>query len=118
MFPCFHRGCSGHDRELAAIYHTLEHLVATVDQIQQDFETFKTDSTTAFQTIQATVDELKTELAAALAGGVPAPVQVKLDALDAAILAADASLKPAPAVDGSSSTPSDASTPTDVPPAA
>lgn len=108
MFPCFHRGCSGHEGRIEAIYHTLEHLVATVDQIQQDFETFKTDSTTALQTIQATVDELKAELAAANAGGVPAPVQEKLDALDAAILAADAALTPAPAAEATSSAPGDA----------
>lgn len=114
MFPCFHRGCSGHDRELAAIHHTLEHLVTTVDQLAQDFATFQTDVQTGF-------DALKAQIAASNPNGIPADVQAKIDALDATINSADVAVKAetttappaptAPAADGSS-------TPTDVPPAA
>lgn len=86
MFPCFHRGCTGHDRELAAIYHTLEHLVTTLDQLAQDFATYQTDVQTGF-------DALKALIAAGNPGGIPADVQAQIDVLDATINAADVAAK-------------------------
>jgi hypothetical protein len=70
----------------------MEYIMTTIDQLTTDFAKFAGDVTTA-------VDDLKTELASALAarGGVPTDVQTKLDALDAAVQSADALVAPAPA---------------------
>jgi uncharacterized protein YoxC len=92
LFDCHRNVCSGHDDVLMAIHHSLEQIMADIDGLTADFQKFAADVTTA-------VDELKTELTAALAaqGGVPADVQTKMDALDATVQAADAILNPAPA---------------------
>ncbi len=110
MFPCFHRGCSGHDRELAAIYHTLEHLVTTVDQLAQDFATYQTD-------VQTDFDELKAQIAASNGGTIPADVQAKIDALDATINAADVVAKAEVTTPTPQPTAPATDAPSDVPPA-
>lgn len=96
MFGCRHHTCPGHEDILQAILHTLEHLVSTVEQVTADFTTYQTDVSTALGGLAASVADLKTQLAAALAnqGGVPPAVQASIDALDAQVVAADAALKP------------------------
>lgn len=108
MFPCFHRACSGHTEQFAAIHHTLEHIVTTLDQLAQDFATYQTDVTTEF-------DALKALIAAGNPGGIPADVQAQIDALDAAINSADVAAK-AEVTTPPTTPPADA--PSDVPPAA
>jgi hypothetical protein len=70
-------------------------IMADIDTLTADFDTYKGDVTAALGGLKTTVQELRDELAAA-GTVVPPAVQAKLDALDADIEAADAALSPAP----------------------
>jgi hypothetical protein len=100
-YSCRHHECEGHGDILTAIHHAQEHIMSTVEQVQNDFAAYRNDVTTALSGLQATANDLRDQLAAALQnqGGVPAEVQAKLDELDGQIGAADAALKPAPAAE-------------------
>jgi NAD(P)-dependent dehydrogenase (short-subunit alcohol dehydrogenase family) len=73
-------------------------IMADVDTLTADFDAYKGDVTSALDGLKATIEELKAEIAAT-GTVVPPEVQAKLDALDADIAAADAAVKPAPVED-------------------
>ena len=95
------------ERELGIVINEEETIVADIEQLTADFDQYKTDVTSAFARLQASLD-------AALAnqGGVPADVQAQMDALDTAIQGADAEAnaedQPPAAAAATDSTPTDA----------
>jgi hypothetical protein len=113
VFGCRHHDCPGHGDILEAILHIQEYIVTTVEQVQTDFAAYQGDVTNALSGLQASVADLRDQLAAALqnVGGVPAAVQAKLDELDGQITAADAALKPAPAEPTNTDEPAPSETP-------
>lgn len=105
MWRCHHPRCTGHDEWFGALSHTLEHIVTTLDELAQDFATYKTDVTTKLDALQA-------EIAAQGPETIPADVQAKIDDLDATIKGADSALT-TPAAE--TTTPSDTAPADDTP---
>ena len=97
---------------LADLIHTFkEQIMATVEQLTADFQTYQGDVTAALGSLQTNVDQLKStvqDLQNQIANGdLPASAQAAVDNLDAQVQAADATLKSAPAAPGDGSNPAD-----------